>query len=559
MRKTLFLLVLITFVFAYRYTIVVSEATYNISEWRRVVDSLQFKHQGQVFTWSSNVREVIPQLSSYLPDYICFVGRPVTEVNQSFVQTVHQLTRELDSDPYGDAVWGIITGYNADDALRVTRFDSLRIRTFLGGTNCTWGDWIRKGIATYEAVYNRIRFTFPNGQVLDTVWSERCPTDRCTLLVNYLNNGFNDTVSGFPRISGPVDIFVTSGHANVNEWQMHYPDPGSEGYFRSNAGTVYGDPYSGPDRNIDDPHPKVYFAVGNCLIGQVSDMNCMVLAWFHSGGAIQMTGYIVPTSYGYMLWGLPYYFHCLQNTYNHAQSFYFNNQALIFDRINSTPGTDPSGLDFDRNNVAFYGDPACDVRIDSIKEPYCSFNLETIPGGLRDTFILTVRANYDSACLGFGGVSYGRHPIYLLPFRVDSVEVETTNAYQAVITDNFVLLYVWYQGQRKFVRGEERFIRFTAKRFGVDVAESHKRLSFQFSILPNPSRKRTSFTYTLPKPGLLSLNTYDLQGRLIANVSENKLPGTYQIELPKDLKVGVYFVIAKFDGQIKKEKMVVMK
>ncbi len=559
MKRFLLLFIFVSISFGYRYAVVVSEATYNNPEWRRVVDSLQIKHSGEVFRWSSNVREVIPALASYFPEYICFVGQPVSEVNQSFVQTIHQLTRELDSDPYGDAVWGIITGYNADDALRVVRFDSLRIRTSLGGTNGTWGEWVRQGIRTYEAVYNRIRFEFPNGQFLDTVWPERCPTDRCTLLVNYLNNGINETVPGYPRVSGPVDIFVTSGHTNVNEWQLHYPSPGLEGYFRSHSGRVYGDPYSGPDRDINSPNPKVYFAVGNCLIGQVLDMNCMVLAWFHSGGAIQMTGYIVTTWYGYMLWGLPSYFHCLQNTYNHAQSFYLNNQALIFDRINNTPGTDPSGLDYDKNNVAFYGDPACNVRIDSIKEPLYSFTFQTHKGEVRDTFVLTVRANYDSACLGFSSVSYGRHPIFLLPFRVDSVLIETTNAYRTVITDNFVLLYVWERGQRRFVRGEERFVRFTARRVGVDIKENYDGRPFQFAILPNLRRGTSYLTYTIQREGILRLNIYDIQGRRIVTIREKRLPGLAQEGIPQRLPAGVYYAIAEFDGRIKRARFLIVK
>jgi zinc protease len=304
---------LLSSTFASNYAVVVSQTTYNMPDWQRVVDSLANKHQAHIFQWTSNVSQVQSALTTFQPDFICFVGRPATEINASFVQTVHQLTRNLDSDPYGDAIWGIITGYNADDAMRVLRYDSLSIKTVLGGTASTWDYGIMQGISTFEASSNRLAYKFPDGSRLDTVWPERCPTDRCTLLINYLNHGIDESVPDRPRIRGAVDMFVTSGHASEWVWQLHYPNPSPEGYFQSSSGQVYATPAQGNWSYLNSPNPKIYFPVGNCLIGDVADNNCMVLGWFHSGGAIQMTGYVVSTYYGYMLWGLPAYYHGLQN------------------------------------------------------------------------------------------------------------------------------------------------------------------------------------------------------------------------------------------------------
>ncbi len=540
MKRILVLPLFTTFLFAYRYAVVVSEATFSLPEWRAVVETLSLKHSAPIFRFTSNVREVLPSLSPYRPDYIGFVARPVVEVNADFVRTVHQMTRELDSDPYGDAVWGIITGYNVEDVQRVLRFDSLRIRTFLGGTNCTWGDWIEKGIATYEASYNQIRFCFPDRSFLDTIWPERCPQDRCTLLVNYLNRGIDDTVSGRPRIRGPVDIFVTSGHADQHTWQLHYPSSGYEGFFRSVGGQLRGDPYQGSSRNLNSPNPKIYFPVGNCLIGDVSDVDCMVLAWFHTGGAVQMTGYIVTTWYGYMLWGLPAYFHLLQERHTYAQAFYLNNQALLFDRENSTPGTNPSGLDYDRDNVAFYGDPASLTKVFPVREPWYSESIGIRQGEGIDTFIVKIRANYDSAALGFSGVSGARHPIVFLPVRVESIRVETTDAHRVIVTDNFVLLYVWYQGERRFVRGEERFVRFTGKSIPTPIEEVGVRPSLKSSRLL--SGKYSTLNLSLPEDGLYSFSIFDQKGRLLFKKWERRLAGSCSLSIPKAIGSGVYFL-----------------
>lgn len=58
------------------------------------------------------------RLGGYHPSHVCFVAKPL-DAPASFVETVHQLMRALDGDPYGDGVWGVITGYDAEDALRV--------------------------------------------------------------------------------------------------------------------------------------------------------------------------------------------------------------------------------------------------------------------------------------------------------------------------------------------------------------------------------------------------------------------------------------------------------
>ena len=53
------------------------------------------------------------------------------------------------------------------------------------------------------------------------------PTDGTPSLVSSLND--ND-----------VDMMVTSGHASEYNWQLHYPTPSPEGYFRASNGQLYG-------------------------------------------------------------------------------------------------------------------------------------------------------------------------------------------------------------------------------------------------------------------------------------------------------------------------------
>ena len=107
MRYGFMLLCTVNVIFAGRYAIVVSDVTNSDPGWHAVVESLTVKHSGYVFTWQDSVAEVKNDLSVYRPDYIAFVARPAVEVNVPFVERIWDITRELDADPYGDAVWGI--------------------------------------------------------------------------------------------------------------------------------------------------------------------------------------------------------------------------------------------------------------------------------------------------------------------------------------------------------------------------------------------------------------------------------------------------------------------
>ena len=115
--------------------------------------------------------------------------------------------------------------------------------------------------------------------------------------------------------------------------------------------------------------------------------DAMALAWMNGLGVRQMVGYTVVTWYGYGGWGVLDYFTEQPGRYTLAEAFHANHHALIhrldrhFDGITGValepgsqrlPAVDPNpagkqlglsaldcrGLLWDRDTVAFYGDPA---------------------------------------------------------------------------------------------------------------------------------------------------------------------------------------------------------
>jgi len=530
-----------------RYAIVVSDVTQSDPAWHAVVESLTVRHNGDVFTWQDSIGEVKNSLTSYRPDYIAFVGQPATEVNVPFVQRIWNMTRELDDDPYGDAVWGIVTGYEAGDALRIAQNQTLQVKTALSGTGSSWDSWFFQAITTFEAQYNRIRYKIPDTNiVIDTVCPLRCPDDRCTLLVNYLNTGISDTIMGY-SIQGEVDYFVTSGHGNVREWQLHYPDIGLEGFFRSFVGQLYGDPYDGANLYVNSAHPRVYNAMGNCSVGNPSSSHNMPFAWLHTGGAIAMTGYMPVTIYGYMLWGLPSIFKMLQDEFTYAQAFFLNNQQLIFDRMNNTPGTDSTGLDYDRNACCYYGDPAADIRMYEWRSPYWDQGLEIDSGDTWDTLHFWIEANYDSVDPGFSGTGGRRHPFAFLPDRYDSAYIIDSNCYDAVITDNFVLMYCWKQGDQRLAQGAERWVTFVSKRVGVEEEQQNNvPVVYALDVTPTVTGRCVRITYNLTRPQNATITVYDVAGRLVETVAHGfHESGSHVIQWNphvSDIASGVYLI-----------------
>jgi hypothetical protein len=147
----------------HRYAVIVSSTTLADPGWAEVVDSLVARHSAQVFTYTSNIWETQTQVGEFQPDYIGFVCQ-ISETSPSFVQnSFWPYIRQLDSDPYPDAISGIITGCDATDALSiVTGPSQLTIKTMLGGTSSCNVNYYPQGIGTNEATYGTYYLKHPD-------------------------------------------------------------------------------------------------------------------------------------------------------------------------------------------------------------------------------------------------------------------------------------------------------------------------------------------------------------------------------------------------------------
>ena len=202
------------------YCIVVAKATHDDPQWKPVVDALVVKHQGTVITFDSAVKDSLRDLQKQLPRYVCFVAKP-SEATREFVAEVNRLTRQIHDDPYTDAIWGVLTGYDAACALRIARHKQpLIIRRVAAGTEvelrmCDEGLWYS------ELNAGKMVRKEAGGKPVQ----HSCPTDTTKALVDVLN------------VYQP-QLLVTSGHATERDWQIGFGY--RNGQFRSRAGELFG-------------------------------------------------------------------------------------------------------------------------------------------------------------------------------------------------------------------------------------------------------------------------------------------------------------------------------
>jgi len=431
------------------YAVIVSQKTFADHEWRPVVDALQAKHKAGLIVYESSVDEALPKLREQFPRYACFVAQP-EEAGREFVAKVHRLTRRLDDDPYTDCFWGILTGYDAANALRIAKHaEPLTVRKVAGGTEVAL-DMCEEGVCYSELKQGQMVKKEKAGAPKELP----APADSTEALVKTLTEY-------------PADLFVTSGHATERDWQIGYAY--RNGSFRCEDGVLYGLDTQGKKHPIQSPNPKVYLPIGNCLMGHVDGPKAMAPAFLNSGGVNQMMGYTVNTWYGYGGWGCLDYFVEQPGRYTFAEAFFANHAALIYrlqtyfpDLIEAVANSngrlekasvqltpqareagltaqDGRGLAYDRDFVAFYGDPAWVARMAPGKTAWDQTLSEK--DGVWSFEIKPNRGEKTFEPINKNGSQRGYRPIVqFLPKRIRDVQIIAGADLKPVITENFILV-----------------------------------------------------------------------------------------------------------------------
>ena len=437
------------------YVVVVSEATAGNAEWKAVVAKLVAKHEAKVATWTKSPEESLAVLRKEMPRWTCFVAQP-SEVTREFVQTVHRFTRNLDDDPYTDTQWGIVTGFDAANAMEmVSEEKPLTVHRVGSGTElaldrCEAGTWyceLQRGRMVEKAKGS-------------AAGEKKVEPDTTKALVDLMNDG-------------APDLWVTSGHATERDWMIGFRY--RNGFWKSKAGQLFGEDTKGARFDVKSRNPKIFLPVGNCLIGHIDGPDAMALAYMKSASVRQMPGYILPTWYGYQGWGLLDYFVEQPGRFTLTEAFHANHHALMHRLLTYFPGAekirsvnetgrptdgtpvppvsaaaraagltaqDLYGLLFDRDNVAFYGDPAWEARMAAGKINW-EQKLTVGKTGLHTLTITPLAGSASWNTVNKNGSQRGGRPVLeYLPQRIDpsKVTIESGGELNPVITDDFILV-----------------------------------------------------------------------------------------------------------------------
>ena len=408
------------------YVVAVSKATHAKADWRKVVAALVAKHGADTVVYDDSVTETLEALGKAFPRHTCFVATP-EEAGRKFVADVHQLTRKLDDDPYTDTFWGILTGYDAANALRIARHaEPLVVRRVASGTELAM-EMCEEGVWYCELKKNRMVRKAPGKKAVE----EKGPDDTTKALVDSLNEY-------------KAQLFVTSGHATEKDWQIGFRY--RSGSFRCKAGQLYGLDTKRQRFDVKSPDPKVYLPVGNCLMGHINSREAMALAWLNSAGVMQMIGYTVPTWFGYGGWGCLDYFVEQPGRFTLTEAFFANHHALVHKLATASAGAAPArrysaarGYRFDRDVVAFYGDPAWQARM--APGPLAWEQTLTEAKG-RYTFTITPKRGAKTfEPINTNGAQRGWRPIVaFLPHRVRDVKIVEGDELKPVVADDFLLI-----------------------------------------------------------------------------------------------------------------------
>lgn len=286
--------------------VVLSAATAAIPAWKNAADALLDKHSQE-----AEVRELVaaPELTDakyalieLKPTHVAFVARP-EEVDFKTTVALKRMMRELDEDPYDDAIWGIVTGPTAADAMRIaTSREPQTIHAALATTGisddcterfCCLSDAYPEGCWKVKGADGSISHHSSTGDV-SHVFAE----------------GWNTL---------DPDLIITSSHASQRNLEMPFsrgniiplngcfmtcPDLSLIDYRTGQAKTKVDTQNASLAALTAPTREKVWLAAGNCLIADnMRPGENMVMTALGFGKVNQFVGYIATTWFGEIGWG----------------------------------------------------------------------------------------------------------------------------------------------------------------------------------------------------------------------------------------------------------------
>ena len=450
------------------YVVAVSRAVAEDKPWADVAEALRLKHSADVVVYESSPCELLDTLRSLNPRYVALVEKP-ENIGRDYIIDFHHTSRDVDEDIYADFMWGIITGYDAEAAMRMV-------------DNSTEPLLIQDAVATIMEL-NSAKW-FDNYAWVDDhtkgLWGEKrgrhaeIKTD--TVAPEQVLRKFTDLYAEFDP-----DLIVTAAHATQKNLEMPY----SLGNLKPRGGKLYAeDRFTQEEWDLrNSGKRRVYAAVGNCLIGDMNNTKeSMAAAWLSGSNASTMIGYVVTTWHGRNGWGALKYWVTNPSRYTLAEAVYINQQDFLHQQnewypqlinekyryedkfmeelttaanrlsevlgrevdLNNAEDWDMVGFWHDRDVLVYYGDPKWQINLQSVAgdEDY------SVEGFMRDgKYVVKVVTGENFSLEKMRGDKFKQEHVldlpfsYIFPKRLSSPRLTEGQEWEVALDENFVLVY----------------------------------------------------------------------------------------------------------------------
>lgn len=455
------------------YVVLITQTTAALPEWKAVADALAAKYEGAKLIVLPELTEdaCAQALRQAGARYAAYVLRP-EEAGRTAVNHLHRAARKVDDDPWGDCIWGIVTGYDAAAAMRIANArEPLSVKRLLATTNvdsshfehsCCITDWQGFPVLEQSGYKKPEQTTYTsateegrkvNEQGIQSLFAEKLAGSRPQLLITSSHaTQFNLEMPFSKGLVFP---------ANNRLYQLAAPKMNqfSPALTEAMAGRPKALAKLAADAQAPevtpDGTPRVWLAAGNCLLGDAANTKqSMAITALSAYTCNQLAGYTVPSWYGAGGWGTLSLFFENSNGTTLAEAWFLNNQFIIDSTIKLDPklldvrfnepqigpalqldilackpkieasqAKDAIGLVHDRDTVAFYGDPAWRASLDCSHTP-CPYTVEW-----HGDKQFTITANQDTR---------GRFAIWF-PTAKTGANASGCDAEGAVFTNDFIL------------------------------------------------------------------------------------------------------------------------
>ena len=455
------------------YAVAISADTAALPEWKEVAQALLDKYPGAKLCELPDLAEetCAQALRSVQPRYAAFVMRP-EEATRATINNLHRATRRLDDDPFGDCIWGIVTGYSAQDALRIARGkgplilsrlltvaqpDNARFETSYCMSEASgFPITERSGDSATTTTFNA---SSPEGQEalqdgLQTRFAYRLSTQNPQLLLTATQSTpFNLEM---PLCKGLIFSADNRLHAVGCQHLTAFASAcrpamqGKTGALQSLAEAMHF-PVVEPDQQ-----ERVWLALGPGQMGNAAGSpQSMVITAISAYGCHQFVGLTIPSWYGEAAAALRHFFLNHTDDTSLAQAVFLANQLTIAKTLRMDPrlmqvqlnedeigpelqrdmincgvrlsaelARDAVGLVLERDAVVFYGDPARPALVGSSRK-HAPLSISRGADGST-----SLRAAQDFS--GAAGV--------ILPTRGSQHTPRENSNKDAVVADDFILL-----------------------------------------------------------------------------------------------------------------------